>query len=643
MLFEGFFYKRKQTFEESKLKEKYSDFIVSENGYIGVKTTGSIKIFVRNYLGAIYSSHNQEVKYLSDSKTQNFTSFSLEDFLTRNVVGDIGACAWYDSESQTLSLSRDVFGLIPVHYFHVTDEIIAFSNDLVSLIRNPAIRSRININEERIVAYGTFLKEPSTPYIRDTFFKGIQSVAPGQILTLSFQNTNTAPYLAFNPSKWAHLTKVEEFGEEFRRLFLNSVNGHLNDDSQTLASHLSGGMDSSSISAAIRYLRPDRPLETLYNISNTLDTDENLFAISVSRKIGSNHHEILQSEDDFGLLSDLIAVSGQPSATLVSPSGTASLMHFAKGCNKIFNGSGGDSIVGSGLELMVNAFDKGQWELVDDLVRKRVSFYTKSYKYKNWDYYTAQKKYSIILHNLLFNKLAILAIQGKIAEAFELVAKFSSKFKVSYSYLISKVGKSLLSKARKKNIIPTSSILKNDLLLSPPHYSKLDVYGLLEPGSRSEQQQSMDDIFNTQTVFANEQAFAISKFYDMTNSSPFYNTELFELCLAAPDLLKFGDGICRAHFREAMTGLLPENVRRRSTKTPVRFMGQIIALRMYSQAKSLFMDTSRVWDYVDKKKFAEQIAILQNDKIPYEQKTVSVFLVCRAVSLATWLEWYNNH
>ncbi|MCE6988229.1 asparagine synthase-related protein [Dyadobacter sp. CY323] len=581
---------------------------------------------------------------MSDSNTQNFTSFSLTDFFSKNSVGKLGICAWYDLDTQTLSISRDVFGLIPLHYFRLSDEIIAFSTDLVSLIRNPQLRDHVGINEERIAAYGSWLKEPSTPYICDTFYKGIQSVSPGHIVTLSFEGVTTAPYSVFRPSKWSHLTNVEEFGEEFRKLFLNSVNGHLNDDSQILASHLSGGMDSSSVSAAIRFLRPDKPLQTLYNISNTLDTDENLYAISVAEKIGSYHHEILQSEDDFGLLSSFIGIAGQPLATLVSPSGAASLMHFAKdlGCTKIFNGSGGDSIVGSGLEMMVKAFDNGQWELVESLVRKRVSFYAKSYKYANWDKYTAQRKYSIILHNLLFHRLATLAVQGKVKDAFGLIARFSANFKVSYSYLIDKVGKSLISKARKGNIIPTASILRSDLLRSFPNYNELNVYGLLESNSGAEQQQSMDDIFNTQTILSNEQTFSISKYYNMTNSSPFYNKELFELCLAAPDLLKYGDGIGRAHFREAMTGLLPESVRRRSTKTPVRSMGPLIALRMYSQAKSLIMDSSEIWNYVDKGKFAEQLAILQNDRIPYEQKNVSVFLVCRTISLVTWLEWYKN-
>ncbi|MEO6284787.1 MAG: asparagine synthase-related protein [Dyadobacter sp.] len=645
MLLEGFFFKKKKSISIDLLNRKYDKFILLENGYLGVKFNEDIRIFPSNFLGVISNSEHEETRWLSDSKTQHFVSFSLEGVLVQQRNSAIGVCAWYDTQVKKLYLSRDVFGLIPFYYFQLSDEIIAFSTDLPSLVANPFVKVHLSVNLQRLALYGTVLAEATIPYTDETFYERVRAVPPGCLVTLDFQAASTRTYTKLSPSKWSNLSRVEEFAEEFRHIFINSIKRNLRPGFQLSASHLSGGMDSSSVSTIIKFLHPEQPLHTLYNKSNTLDTDENLYAMSVAEKIGSVHHEILQSEEDFRLLSTFTALAGQPSSMLISPSGTASLMQFAKdlGCNTIFNGTGGDSIVGSGLEAIGLAFDKRNWSLVKTLARKRASFYSNSHKFRDWENYSEDRKYEIVLNNLFFRKLSQLAFRRNWRELNKIFTEISSNFDISYSYLLKAGGKGLLDKVKKGHFTPVYSILNDDLLALSRHDDLTNITELLENGHSQEQHSAFADIFHTHTIFSNEDVFAISKHYNITNSSPFYDTDLFELCLAVPDVIKFGDGIGRAHFREAMKGLLPEHVRRRSTKTVVRSLGQQIVLRTYQQARDLLMQTSEVWNYVNRTKFEHQLSILKNDRIPYPQKNNTLILISRTISLAIWLEWYKGN
>ncbi|TLV00731.1 asparagine synthase-related protein [Dyadobacter luticola] len=638
MLFEGCF-NRKNNPSNQTFTNEFDQSIQCSDGYIFAKRDGT-KFFSRDYLGSIQGKE-KETRYLSDNLTQSFVSFSLEQFLERN---ESGVCAWYDEDCKELSLSRDLFGILPLYYSLIPDQSIIFSTNLASLLSHSGIKRNVSIDTQRLSLYGTFLGEPSTPFSSQTFYKGIHAVPPGHIVTIDFESVSVKPYVTFRPSKWSHLKSVEEFGEAFRPLFLNAIDKLLHNGPGKVTSHLSGGLDSSSVSAGIKILAPQEPLITLYNKTNTINTDENLYAISVADKIGSQHYEMLQSDKDFDLLSTFITSGGQPSSSLITPSATSSLMEYAKNldCTRIFNGSGGDSIVGSGLEMIGIAFDNRQWDLVKTLSRKRAAHYQQSYKYPHWSKYSIEKKEEILLNNLIISKLSTFIFRKDWKGFTHTFQDISSSVGISYSYVIPQITKSLLRRIRKGRINPIDSVLRDELLHADDQFETIAISNFLETGYSKEQYRALSDVFSMQTILANEQAFVMSRHYGVTNCSPFYNKELFELCLAVPDIVKFGDGIGRAHFREAMKGLLPENVRSRSTKTHVRSLGQEVVARIANQAKNLLSDTSRVWEYVDKNKFHSQIAILKNDRIPYEQKSSTLFLISRAVSMALWLEWFSG-
>lgn len=646
MAFEGFFYIESENFNQEEISAQYQDTAFSDGGYIGIKDKHRLRNEVYSVAGFI-KTHLGETKVVSNM-THDFVSPFFLSYQPDNAL-NIGARAEFDERAMRLVLTRELFGQCPLYYVIIPNKLIAFSTDLRSLVTNSLVRRHVSIDYQRLISYATFARDAGAVYSDHTFYDQVKCVLPGHSLELNFSGAQTStPAFQFTPSRWSHLKTIGEFGEEFRHRFAKSVDRCISDPSLKVASHLSGGLDSSSVSSVVRYLYPQRTVHTLYNNSHTTDTDEYLFVRGVAQKLNTTHHEILQSEEDFKIHQWQVRLGGQPSSTFVSPSFTSSLLEYAKnlGCDIVLNGTDGDSIAGSGLELINNSFLKRDWALVQDLLHKRIRYYTYAYKYPNWNSFSEKKKYNIVLQNFLYTRISAKLLSSPFQDFREFYRDVSDNLAVSYPYFLSRGIGSVLNKFRKKQLRPSSHILRQDFIReftapTQPESSPMDA--LLEPGATEEQKRALRDVYNGQTIFSNEQSFLLSQHYGIANGSPFYDKDLFEVCLAVPEIMKFGDGIGRSHFREAMKGILPEEVRCRSTKTHVGRQGQEMVARMYREATSLLAESSEIWHYVDAASFAHQVSLLQNDKVPYTHKMYTMFHIARTISMATWLEWLNEN
>ena len=643
MLFEGLVFFNNQSFDVNKVKSKYDDHLELRNGFIGAKLILKSPSLVNSYVGGVISN-KKETMLISNVITDKVVSFSFDDMLQKADPNLYGASAFFSEEKQQLTLTRDLFGLVPIFYVHIPGKFVIFSTSIQQLLKSELLIGMADVNLDRIASYGSVLEDSASAYQPVTFYKNIKSIPPGYVAQVSSEHGAINPWHTFKPSRWSHLSNAAEFGEEFRAKFLNSIQRNVASYAGNFASHLSGGLDSSSISSAIRFLFPDTPLHTLYNISSGSDTDENLLAASVAESIGSTHHEIVQTEQDFDLFKLYIPLYGQPSSTLLSPSFNGSLMEYAKslGAGAIFNGTAGDSVVGSGLELINRSYERGDWQLVKELLRKRVRYFSHANQYPHWDSYSEEQKYNLVLQNFLFRRLAPQALSLSVAEFGKLYLKVASHFDISYSYFLKRGAKSLFDRFKKGQISSYGSILVDDIRRMTKQKDDHVILNLLESNAPAENQQSMRDVYSAQDLLAHEQNFVLSNHYQIHNKSPFYDRDLFELCIAVPDIVKYGDGIGRSHFREAMNGILIEAVRTRSTKAQIKSHGQKIATRLFHQSRNFLYDSTEVWQYVDKAKFNHQVKILLNERIPYVHKVSTWVHISRTVSLAVWLEWLQD-
>jgi asparagine synthase (glutamine-hydrolysing) len=640
MLFEGFIFSNEH-FDRDQYKSRYNEQLILKNGVIGVQSSSVRKANSGNYIGIKFSKYS-EPEIVSNSNTQFSGSFVLNDFFESSP--DVGA--FFDEDQQLITLSRALFGLVPFYYTVVHDKLIAFSTNLHSLLQNNLVKEHLQVNENIVSQYNTFLGNFSRDYTEETFYKGIYAVPPGHRVQISLSKSRVTPNETLRPSKWRYLSNISEIGEEFRHHFFNAIrSSNISNQGTVIASHLSGGLDSSSISAVLKEIYPDNALHTFYDKTNTLDTNENIFALQVADKISSTHHEVIRPGNDFAKIAYQTAIWAQPSSSFLGASLGSALMEIAKsyGCDAIYNGAAGDSIVGSGLELMDKSFDMRDWVLLKDLLEKRVAHYSNSGQHPGWNEYTFKKKQAIVTNNFLFRRLGAKLTQMPPTAFLGLLRELDKHFDISYTYFLRRGGRSLIQKLHRRQLTNLKSILVDDLSESNmKDFNNISYKHLLEGDTTQEQEQSLRYILNSQDMLSADQTYLLSQHYGIINFSPFLDKSLFELCISIPESVKFGDGIGRAHFREAMKGLLPEEVRLRSGKTHVRMSGQELVARMYHDARELINDSTEIWRYIDRSKFNFQIGILQNEKIPYQQKSTTWFHISRTISLCLWLEWFGS-
>jgi len=203
------------------------------------------------------------------------------------------AFAIWDGKHKRLLCARDRLGIKPFYYFW-NGRLFAFASEIKALLQHPEISAEFN--EQLLPEYLAFGYTSG----EETLFKGIRKLMPGHTLTL---NCGSGPKLEIKqywdaPCPTEYETRPDEqWIAECRARLEEVVHMRLMSD-VPLGMFLSGGVDSSAIAALIKRMA-DGPVKTFsvgYNESKFSELSE---ARQVAEQIGTDHHEVLVSMDDF--------------------------------------------------------------------------------------------------------------------------------------------------------------------------------------------------------------------------------------------------------------------------------------------------------------------------------------------------------
>jgi asparagine synthase (glutamine-hydrolysing) len=152
--------------------------------------------------------------------------------------GDYAFVIW-DAHKQRLLLGRDPLGSWPLYYTHRGNDLI-FASEIRHLLRWPGVVMRPN--ERHIARWLAIFPEPTT----DTFFDGIFRLMPGT--TLSIENGRVSVRRFWRPEETPLLRLHDscEFVEGLVDMLERAVRDRMAGTS-IVGSHLSGGLDSSSV------------------------------------------------------------------------------------------------------------------------------------------------------------------------------------------------------------------------------------------------------------------------------------------------------------------------------------------------------------------------------------------------------------
>jgi asparagine synthase (glutamine-hydrolysing) len=554
--------------------------------------------------------------YNQDNTALNYNLIG-EDFLCDSLSNRLLPIAWaiqFDEIKNEVKLAREAFGSIPLYYIHVYHKFLAFATDIPSLLQIKDIKEYgLTLNSDRIRHFlnGAFRGEKI--YNSKTIYSEIHSILPSYVSEFTSDAQSHKFYNKIDTERWSGLSSTEEFGEVFRELFLKSVKRETLGKS-IIGSHLSGGLDSSSICCVIKQEAPSALLHTFFNYTDTKYTDEGKYATEVANYCKSTHTVVPNpiEEIDSIILNNLLY--GQPDQMMSGSSMHDSIIALSSRshCQVLLTGYDGDGIVGYGSEYIHTAQHK--------------------YLIDRGDYVTSLKdRKEIVFSHHLYKWFAQSLKSRSLSDSLNILRIAKNEFEIPYHSLFNKGISTYVDKLLNKY---PSSILSSSFLNEADSYQSTTI----PPNSFSK-----DILFDVSIRFI-EQLYLRGAHSNLSIRHPFYDMDLYELCLAVPSKVKYGrNGLSRAHFREAMQGILPESIRTRIDKATFDLSVRNATIRQFEQARDFLSESSALWQFVDKNKFKQAVGVLYKEDRSSQQayNSMSIF-VSQAVIFAIWLDNYKK-
>jgi len=215
----------------------------------------------------------------------------------------------YDFDKKELIFARDAFGIKPFYYYKNANSIY-FASEIPSLVELLPFKPHINL--QRVFEYLVF---DSYDYDESTFFNGIFQLNPGHYSIISLNegmNNDIITCRWWKPNIEETPINFNDASERLKEMFLQSVKIHLRSD-VPLGAALSGGIDSSAIVCAMRYLEPNLPISTFTYVANGTSINEESWADIVNIKVKANANKVIVSSNELAEdLVDLIKTQGEP-------------------------------------------------------------------------------------------------------------------------------------------------------------------------------------------------------------------------------------------------------------------------------------------------------------------------------------------
>ncbi len=261
--------------------------------------------YVMVYNGELYNT--DEVRDELKSKGHRFNSYSDTEVLLVSFIewgadcvhhiNGIYAFGVWDENEKTLFLARDPLGVKPLFYSIKNNNLI-FGSQIKTLLANPLVEPVID--EEGIMEI--FGLGPART-LGNGVFKDIKEIAPAHYLIYKDNILKIHEYWKLEAKP--HEENLRSTIETTKNLLIDAVERQLVSDVH-LCTFLSGGLDSSAISAIASNYYKNRGRETLdtfsidykdndkyFQTSLFQPTSDQVWAEGMSEFIGSNHHTVV--------------------------------------------------------------------------------------------------------------------------------------------------------------------------------------------------------------------------------------------------------------------------------------------------------------------------------------------------------------
>ncbi|RJP92377.1 MAG: asparagine synthase (glutamine-hydrolyzing) [Desulfobacteraceae bacterium] len=282
------------------------------------------------------------------------------------------AMAIWNTVKKELFIARDRIGICPLHYT-VNNGCLYFASEIKSLFVTPKISREINpIALDQIATFWTTL--PGY-----TGFKNINELPPGGYLRLCDGQLSIQKYWDFplRSKKDRNDSLPEEICEHLHALLSDAVKIRLQAD-VPVGSYLSGGLDSSSITAIVAS-QFNKQIQTFGIRFKEPDFDESIHQHHMAEFLDVRHHELMVSNNDIAenFASTLWHTEKPTLRTASTPLFLLSKRVSESGVKVILTGEGADEIFG-GYDIFKEALIRKFWARQPDS-KTRANLITRIY------------------------------------------------------------------------------------------------------------------------------------------------------------------------------------------------------------------------------------------------------------------------
>lgn len=617
--------------------ESMSEKLPFKKGSLAI--TADARVDNRDELAKILDLPDRPLEKISDSE---FILASYEKWNSdcpKYLLGDFSFAIW-NAESQQLFCARDHLGIKPFFYHYSSSQAFAFASEAKGLLCLDWIPCRIN--EAHIADYLTLMFEDK----ESTSFRDILRLPPASRMWIDGTGIRHETYWELDPSYELKLDSNEAYAERFRQIFTEAVRCRLR-TAFPLGTHLSGGLDSSSVTCVTRKILDETTREMLHTFSNIFDKikscDERSYIHEVVKQGGYTPHYI--HADTFGALTDIEDIWQYEDEPTLGPNHyypwrINKATHEA-GVKVVLDGFDGDTTVYHGLERLGELAARQKWTDFSEAADITGKNYDSS-PYAVLDFYGLPQ-----LRNF--------AKKGRLIAFVKAVNHIHNHFRYSRRSLYVKQGIkpvvkgffSALSRNKQKKLASLPRIhemVESELAARVGLKARLARYESPKNQTPSVRQSHWQSILSGSLSLNLELIDRYSSAFSIESRHPFLDRRLVEFCLAIPSDQKFDKGFGRVVMRRGLQNILPEAIQKRGDKANMSpaFISGILHVDMYLFEKVLNENERIVMPYIASDKWREAWQRVKASAEKSDERaeviTEDALVVWRSTVLAMWLQ-----
>ena len=256
-----------------------------------------------------------------------------------------GSFAMRIDEGDSIHLGRDAAGRRSL-YYAVHDGRLIYASEPKAILAVPGFPRRLR--PAAVAQYLTFSFIPGPA----TMLEGIFALPPGCLVSFDLTTRTLGEIQRYHfpeecePGEAEHVDDQERWVRQFNDRFAQAID-RLRPNADPYAVFLSGGIDSSIVTARLAELSPSRPVDTFAihfgkNYPNELE-----YSRAVARQSQTNHHEIaIEPRAFLPRLHEFIRALDEPIGDPVALPNFELARIVGNDFATVFNGEGGDPLFG---------------------------------------------------------------------------------------------------------------------------------------------------------------------------------------------------------------------------------------------------------------------------------------------------------